>query len=751
MGKTGKNRNSDNQNSKKARHIGLNTKISGTFTIFILLALTVFSIVSVRSVHKSSLETAAIMGNNKLSSDFLYFEYTLNDEYGQLSIKNGNLVGQQGVSLEYQYELIDKISSELGIVATIFIREGDDYRRIATSIVDNAGKRAVDTFLGSLSAAYPYIQSGQDYNGEALILGRDFITKYRPIFAPGSREVIGILFIGIEMTTLDAVIFQNIVEQIIMIAIIAVIIVLASIIVNTVSLNFILLKPIKSATQILKEISEGEGDLTKQLSVTSKDEIGNLSHFFNLTFDSIRSLVGVIKNKVNALTNTSLELSSNMDKTSKAVDKISSEFQKMKGLGLKQEEEASKAKKAVTDIETNINSLKMLVEEQTENVNVSSSAIEEMTANIHSVSLTLNENSKNVSTLNEASEIGKTGLQAVADEIREIARESEGLLEINKVMENIASQTNLLSMNAAIEAAHAGEAGRGFAVVAGEIRKLAESSGVQSKTTAAMLKKIKASIDNITRSSNEVLDRFAAIDTGVKTVSDREGEIRSAMEEQEVGGKQILASISRLKETTASVKKGSMDMTESGNALIKETHEFIEISNNVLHGMNEIVSGAMLEIKNAAAHVDEMSNENNKNFADLKRETEKFKITTGEEQKEILVVDDDVVHLTAARGMLEKDYKVITLRSGNEALAMFYQGLVPNLVLLDLVMPDMNGWETFERIRAISNMHKVPIVFLTASDDPEDRTRAIQMGAADYISKSTKMSELLERVKKLIK
>ena len=739
------------KNKREKGHVSLNIKISGTFTIFILLALTGFSIVSVRSVQKSSLETAAIMGNNKLSSDFLYFEATLLDEYGQLSLRNGELVGQRGGSLEHQYGLIDRISSELGIVATIFIHEGDDYRRIATSIVDNSGNRAVDTLLGSGSAAYPYIRSGQDYNGEALILGRDFITKYRPIFTPGSRDVIGILFIGIEMTTLVDVINQNVVEQVIMIAIIAVIIVLLSIVVNTISLNIILLKPIKSATGMLKEISHGEGDLTKQLTVTSKDEIGDLAYFFNLTFDSIRILVGVIKNKVNALTNTGLELSTNMDKTSRAVNRISSEFEKMKSLSSKQEEEAHKAKNAVTDIETNISSLKQLVEEQTENVNVSSSAIEEMTANIHSVSQTLIENSKNVATLNEASENGKTAIQTVAEEIREIASDSEGLLEINKVMENIASQTNLLSMNAAIEAAHAGESGRGFAVVAGEIRKLAESSGVQSKTTAAMLKKIKTSIDNITKTSNEVLERFAAIDSGVKTVSDHEENIRNAMEEQEVGGRQILASIGRLKETTTAVKKGSLDMTDSGNALIKETHEFIEISNQVLSGMNEIVSGAMTEIKNAVSHVDEMSSENNKNFADLKHETEKFKISTGAEKQKILIVDDDEIHLSSAKSMLEKDYQVDTASSGKEALSLFYQGMDPNLVLLDLIMPDMDGWETFERIRAISKMHDVPIVFFTSSDDPKDMAHAKEMGATDFIKKPVKKGELLERVEKLLK
>jgi methyl-accepting chemotaxis protein len=133
---------------------------------------------------------------------------------------------------------------------------------------------------------------------------------------------------------------------------------------------------------------------------------------------------------------------------------------------------------------------------------------------------------------NLQAEVWRNGLQDVAAGIQQIARESEGLLEINAVIENIASQTNLLSMNAAIEATHAGEAGKGFAVVADEIRKLAESSGEQSKTISSMLKKIKDSIDKITRSTDAVLNKFEAIDSGVKTVSDQEENIRNAMEEQ---------------------------------------------------------------------------------------------------------------------------------------------------------------------------------------------------------------------------
>ena len=572
--------------------------------------------------------------------------------------------------------------------------------------------------------------------------GKDRICAYQEVESSYSWK----LYIGVDTDHLSMEIAKTRVAIILMgIVGLAIGIILALIIGRSIA------KPIIKVTASLKDIAQGEGDLTKVINVKSKDEIGDLAHYFNMTIEKIKIMVGIIKNKVDALTNTSFELSENMSKTTKAIDKISANFNAMSDLEVKQETEAVDADVAVEAIKTCLENMEKLVDDQAGRVDTSSSAIEEMTANINSVSKTLVENSKYVDALAEASENGKTGLQAVTEKILEIARDSEGLLEINSVMNNIASQTNLLSMNAAIEAAHAGEAGKGFAVVADEIRKLAESSGVQSKTTVTMLKKIKASIDSITKSSNEVINRFAAIDTGVKTVSLHEHNIRSAMEEQEAGGKQILESISRLRDITASVKKGSEDMTVSGGQLIKKTHEFIGISHNVVSGMNDIVNGAMKEINTAVKIVDEMSAENDKNFNDLKQQTEKFKVTTGDERKKILVIDDDATHLVSTRGMLDKDYDITTAVSGQEALAHFYRGLVPNLILLDLVMPEMDGWSAYNRIKAISNIHHVPIAFFTSSEDPKDKTRAQNMGAADFIKKPSKKSELLERVKTLIK
>jgi CheY-like chemotaxis protein len=265
-----------------------------------------------------------------------------------------------------------------------------------------------------------------------------------------------------------------------------------------------------------------------------------------------------------------------------------------------------------------------------------------------------------------------------------------------------------------------------------------------------MLKKIKSSIDNITKSSNDVLARFEAIDTSVKTVSEHEQNIRNAMEEQETGGRQILQSISRLRDITASIKKGSDQMAESGDTLVDETIGFIQTSKETVEGMNEILKGVN-QINIAVTHVNEMRQENNNNFESLKTETEKFNIKAGNEKLKILMVDDDSIHLEMVESVLQNEYEISTAKSGKDALGLFYQGLVPQLVLLDLIMPGMDGWNTYNRIKAISSLHDTPIAFLTASNDPRDVQHAREMGAVDYIKKPYQADDLLRRIGKIIK
>jgi methyl-accepting chemotaxis protein len=384
-------------------------------------------------------------------------------------------------------------------------------------------------------------------------------------------------------------------------------------------------KPIVNVALTLKDISEGEGDLTRTVNVHSRDEIGDLARYFNETLTKIKNLVVTIKGQSVSLFDIGNELASNMTETAAAINQIAANIQSIKGRMLNQSASVTETNATMEQITVNIDKLNEHVEHQSASVAQSSSAIEEMLANIQSVTRTLVKNSDNVKELIEASEAGRTGLQEVASDIQEIARESEGLLEINAVMENIASQTNLLSMNAAIEAAHAGEAGKGFAVVADEIRKLAENSGEQSKTISTVLKKIKDSIDTITKSTNNVLNKFEAIDGGVRIVSDQEENIRNAMEEQGVGSKQILEAIGQLNDATQLVKDSSAEMLEGSRQVIHESKNLELTTQEITNGMNEMATGAD-QINVAVTRINVISGENKGSIDVLVREVAKFQV-----------------------------------------------------------------------------------------------------------------------------
>jgi len=180
-------------------------------------------------------------------------------------------------------------------------------------------------------------------------------------------------------------------------------------------------------------------------------------------------------------------------------------------------------------------------------------------------------------------------------------------------------------MNAAIEAAHAGETGKGFAVVAGEIRKLAESASHQSKTISDVLKKIKTSIDIITGSTNTALEKFQAVDERVRAVSEQETNIHSAMEEQGHGSRQILEAVGRLNELTQMVKRGSIEMLEGSKGVITESRSLEGITAEISNGMNEMANGAG-QINSAVSQVQAISKTNKDSIDSLFAEVSRFKV-----------------------------------------------------------------------------------------------------------------------------
>jgi methyl-accepting chemotaxis protein len=359
--------------------------------------------------------------------------------------------------------------------------------------------------------------------------------------------------------------------------------------------------------------------------VLRNDEIGMMIRSFNQTLDKIREMVINIKKKAETLHSIGNKLASNMNETAASMSEITVNVQNIKDRVINQSASVTETNATMEQLTSNIKKLDNHVDNQSVHVSQASSAIEEMVANIRSVTDTLVKNGENVKTLMNSSEVGRTGLQDVVQDIREISRESEGLLEINTVMANIASQTNLLSMNAAIEAAHAGEAGKGFAVVADEIRKLAESSSEQSSTISMVLKRMNDCINKINKSTGNVLGKFEAIDSSVKTVAEQVKIIRSAMEEQEAGSRQVLEGIGSVNEVTRQVNDSSGEMLEGATEVIQESNKLENVTREITSSMNEMVAGTE-HINVAVNRVNEISGENRENINALIQEVSRFKV-----------------------------------------------------------------------------------------------------------------------------
>ncbi len=451
--------------------------------------------------------------NDRLKASTQMFKEHFNAKYGEIEMSNdGILQFSNGDIVENNFDALDEFGETMDVFATIFKKEGSEYIRVTTNLVNDNGERLVGTLLDSTADVYKAIENGESYYGEAEILGVDCMTAYLPI-VDNKGENIGIYFTGYEMSDISITLseYQEKILILIIISLISILII-SAIAVFIIATRFV--KPIKKVTIAAKKIADGEFDV--DLEVKTKDEIGQLAKAFSQTTDKLvnyQEYIDEISQNLYEISKGNLRVSLKKD--------YSGQFEKLKmamdSLIEQLNTTMMSVRKATEQVKCAASEVSSGSQIQAQGTTEQASSIEQVSATITNISYNVKKSAEMAQQAQEGSLLASSHLSMSNEEMKEmekamevISSKSAEISNIIKIISDIAFQTNILALNAAVEAARAGSSGKGFSVVADEVRNLASKSADAVNTTTALINETITAVNRgsqITEKTAEYLEQ----------------------------------------------------------------------------------------------------------------------------------------------------------------------------------------------------------------------------------------------------
>jgi len=439
-------------------------------------------------------------------------------------------------------------------------------------------------------------------------------------------------------------------------------------IISVIILSFILsLLIIRSIIRKINRIQDdiavlATGDLTRRVDESGKDELSQLGVNLNTFIVNLVETLSSIQAGSRANTEARNNLILAVEDSSSSVVEGEKNVESILNLASRLDSSVSESSRSADQIVSRVDSFAEMIQSQASMVEESTAATTQIMASLSNMSKSVSGNKDAALRLESVARDGSEIIEETGSTIRRVSSHVNTIQEMADVIKGVADQTNLLAMNAAIEAAHAGDAGRGFSVVADEIRKLAEKTSENSRIISENLRSIINDINSATDSSNQTVQSFEQIDVEIRGVISRTAEVASSIEELNQGSGQVMEAMSELQDYTNRVKESTVDISEKIHSVRASVKDASEVSHQVTSGSEEIRTG-MSVIRESSERTREVADSISTISLDLDTAVSRFKVADedvpfSEAGEEIPGSDSSLSDRSVERGTSSTDFSV---------------------------------------------------------------------------------------------